>query len=51
MDLAIYLGEMDYEITDPTLLPRLAALETLYYMLMQHYHVAVVGANKIAIFI
>lgn len=36
---------------NPTLLPRLAALETLYYMLMQHYHVVVVGENKIAIFI
>lgn len=33
MNLAIELGEMDYEITDPTLPHWLAALKT-YYMLM-----------------
>lgn len=50
MDLAKQLGKMDYEITNPTLPPWLAALKT-YYMLMQHYGIAVVRENKIAIFI
>lgn len=49
MNFAIKLEEMDYEIADPTLLPRLGALGPLYYVLVQHCGVAVVGENKMAI--